>query len=226
MRALYKGELEYHDNHFARFMNGVKALGMLDSTLVVYTTDHGEEFFDHGGWFHDSGKAYEELLRTLMVMRYPPLLEAGARARRPVEMVDLVPTQLEILGLPPLPGVHGSSLMPRLRSERMPYGQDHAIGATWDRFIRAGPYKMLLNASELDKSELYNLTTDSRERDNLYTVAPVARRTCEVLLYEGLAMPDKSQRLHTVAPTTAVPHTQAKPQPATLQRLKQLGYTR
>src|SRR5262249_13082071 len=82
-RHLYAGEVRYVDSEFARLMEGLSALGEADRTLVVITSDHGEEFFEHGWKGHDQSLYHEVLRRPLLLhpagRRPPPA--AGAPAR-------------------------------------------------------------------------------------------------------------------------------------------------
>src|SRR5262249_5549918 len=66
-RHLYAGEVRYVDSEFARLMEGLSALGEADRTLVVITSDHGEEFFEHGWKGHDES-LYEEVLRVPLIL--------------------------------------------------------------------------------------------------------------------------------------------------------------
>ena len=110
IRALYRGEVAFHDHHFTGFVKALKRRGLMDNTLVVYSNDHGEEFLEHEMFFHDH-TLYEELIRCPLVIHYPPLFPPGKEVTTPVELVDLFPTLLQGLGLPRPAGLHGESLL-------------------------------------------------------------------------------------------------------------------
>ncbi|RMH40595.1 MAG: hypothetical protein D6689_13370, partial [Deltaproteobacteria bacterium] len=118
LEALYNGEITYHDEHMGAFLDALAQRGLDGDTLVVITNDHGEELGEHGRWGHGHS-LYDELLRDLVAMRYPPLFPAGKRIADPVEDVDLAPTILEVAGVDPIPGVDGESLVPLVRGGRV-----------------------------------------------------------------------------------------------------------
>ncbi|MEM9861061.1 MAG: sulfatase [Myxococcota bacterium] len=70
LEALYDGEISYHDQHFGAILDGLEARGLDDETLVVITSDHGEEFWDHGSVGHGHS-VYEELLHVPFFVRMP-----------------------------------------------------------------------------------------------------------------------------------------------------------
>src|SRR5690606_13780827 len=105
IRALYRGEITYHDEQLGRLMDYLRERGLLDETLVVYTNDHGEEFGEHGQLGH-GWSLYESLLRAPLVMHYPPLFPART-VQEVVEHVDVAATALDALGVEPLPDGEG-----------------------------------------------------------------------------------------------------------------------
>ncbi len=106
--VLYDREIRYLDDELAAAMDGLRASGALDDTIVVITSDHGEAFAEHGfvGHGHD---VFEESVRVpLFVMG--PGIEAGRRIGEPVGLIDLMPTILDLVGVPVPSGVQGRSL--------------------------------------------------------------------------------------------------------------------
>ena len=97
IRALYRGEVSYSDEHFGELIEWMRASGRLDDTLVVLTADHGEEFLDHGRRAH--GKSvYEEVTHVPLVLRYPRQFPAGERREEEVDLLDLSATLVTIAG--------------------------------------------------------------------------------------------------------------------------------
>jgi len=96
----YDGEIRFVDSEIAKLLAEVKALGLEDETIVVFTSDHGEQFLEHGGLKHGSSLHREEL-HVPLVFKIPG--RAGAPERRPdiVGLVDVVPTLLAALGVEP-----------------------------------------------------------------------------------------------------------------------------
>ena len=77
---------------------------------MLFTADHGEEFFEHGGWTHGQ-TLYEEQLRIPLLLALPDRRAAGTTVSRPVDQVDVAPTLLELAGLAPGEGMTGRSLL-------------------------------------------------------------------------------------------------------------------
>ncbi|HUG53910.1 MAG TPA: sulfatase [Vicinamibacteria bacterium] len=103
--AQYDGEIAYGDQEFGRFVRELKARGLYDRALIVFTADHGEEFNDHGKWLHGRS-VFDELIRVPLVVKFPGQRGAGRRVAQQVQMVDILPTVLQELGLPvPTPPV-------------------------------------------------------------------------------------------------------------------------
>jgi len=97
--ARYDGEIAYGDAEFGRFVAELKARGLYDRSLIVFLSDHGEEFLDHGDWGHGVS-LYEELVRIPLVVKFPRNRHAGRRVGGLVQGVDVLPTVLEEMGRP------------------------------------------------------------------------------------------------------------------------------
>lgn len=108
--ALYDAEIAANDRSFGAFLKALQRFGLWDDTVVVFVSDHGEEFFEHGGWEH--GKTlHTEMLDVPLVVRFPGMGE-GRRVVPPVQHIDFVPTLLAYAGLPEPPQVEGRNLLP------------------------------------------------------------------------------------------------------------------
>ncbi|HXJ37536.1 MAG TPA: sulfatase [Candidatus Eisenbacteria bacterium] len=109
----YLQEARVADDAVGTVLKALADLGLEDDTLVVLTSDHGEEFLEHGQRFHGY-QLYDETLRVPLVLRWPGHVPAGRRVATPVSLVDLAPTILHLAGAPAVPGVDGTSLAPLL----------------------------------------------------------------------------------------------------------------
>ena len=107
--ALYDGEIRYTDEHIGRALGRLQAAGRLDDTLVVFTSDHGEEFGEHGRFGHNK-TLFEESIEVPLIVRWPSRVPAGAVVDDLVSLVDLAPTVLDLVGLAPEPEHWGRSL--------------------------------------------------------------------------------------------------------------------
>lgn len=114
LRALYLSEVGWSD---ARLGDLLDELGSDDDTLVVVTSDHGEEFAEHGGLGHGQS-LHDELVRIPMVVSWPRGLPGGARIDGRVCLTDLLPTLAELCGLEVPRHARGTSLIPALQGLR------------------------------------------------------------------------------------------------------------
>lgn len=115
LTALYDGGVRFTDEEgLAPLLRKLEELGFVDDTLLVVTADHGEEIFEHGHCTHQ--QPYEETSRVPLVMRGPGI-PTGVRVSPLVELVDLQPTILSLLGIEAPANVQGHDLSPLLRGE-------------------------------------------------------------------------------------------------------------
>ena len=108
--SLYDAEIAFNDLHFGRLLEQLRARDLYDDSLIVFVSDHGEEFADHGSWKHGR-TLFRESVRVPMIIKYPGVVEP-LRVIDPVQQVDLMPTLLDYLGLQPPPALPGRSLLP------------------------------------------------------------------------------------------------------------------
>jgi arylsulfatase A-like enzyme len=99
IRALYDGEVRAVDAALARFFERLRTLGLYDDSLIVFTVDHGEEFWDHGAFEHGQS-LHDELVRVPLIVK-PPGAPRGARSSLAVSNAAVAPTVLAICGLAP-----------------------------------------------------------------------------------------------------------------------------
>jgi len=114
--ALYDGEIRYTDHHIGRVLDHLESLGLLDDTVVIVTSDHGEEFFEHGDKGHNK-TLHEEVIRVPLLLAWPRRVPGGRVVGVHARLVDLVPTVLDLAGLPPGEEAMGRSLVPALDGE-------------------------------------------------------------------------------------------------------------
>jgi arylsulfatase A-like enzyme len=191
-------------------------LGLADSTLVVLTADHGEEFLDHGSFEHGHS-LYNELVHVPLIFRGASA-PSGVRVKTVVGHVDLAPTLCELAGVEPAPGFAGRSLAGLMRGER---GDDRPIvfeGNFWGRPLRGwlqGGYKLILTAD--GEAELFNMVDDPFEKTDLRHKYPDRVRQMAYdlrLAYKKMLMPRRGNDSHVVL------------SPEELRRLQSLGYIR
>ncbi len=113
----YDGEIAYTDAQIGRFLDSLRASGALDRTIVVFHSDHGEEFWEHGSFEHGHA-LYEESLHVPLAFVAPGLVPAGLRVARRTSTVDVFPTVLELAGIAVPAGLDGQSLVPLFAAPR------------------------------------------------------------------------------------------------------------
>jgi len=115
--ALYDAEVASNDAAFSMLLDELEGRRLANDTVVVFLSDHGEEFFDHGGWIHGR-TLYREVMHVPLVIRYAGQRE-GRRVEIAVQHVDLMPTLIDAAGLNPVPGLHGNSLLRKVPTDRL-----------------------------------------------------------------------------------------------------------
>jgi arylsulfatase A-like enzyme len=175
MRELYEGEVRWTDQHVGALLDELRALGIYDDTLIVLTGDHGEEFQDHGGWWH--GKTlYEEQIWVPLLVKWPRGVSGPADADGEiVRHLDVVPTLLARAGVEPAPTMQGIDLLSRPLAQRAENARIHFAEEDHEgnvlRAVRTREWK-LLEANEgnprgLPTAELFAVDRDPHERQNV-----------------------------------------------------------
>jgi len=125
----YDGSIRAMDAELGRIVETIERLGLRDDVLLVFVSDHGEEFLEHGGHFHR--QIYGENSNVPLVIWAPGRIEPGTVVSETIQSLDLMPTMLELSGLPAPETVQGQSFVPLLASrERLAGGGvSHAQGA-------------------------------------------------------------------------------------------------
>ncbi|MGD9083850.1 MAG: sulfatase-like hydrolase/transferase, partial [Desulfobacterales bacterium] len=176
-RDLYDNNLSYLDRAFERFIGWLKTHHIYDQTVILFTSDHGEQFWEHGASLHGH-TVYEEEIRI------PAILLTHHIRRRfddvPVIAADMAPTIAELAGYaiePPYDDPHmGISLVPLLTADdRTRYLQRDIVGrASFKRryfLYRNWQWKFIYFA-ELDLAQLFNIAEDPLEKSNLVEAKP------------------------------------------------------
>jgi len=211
-RARYDEGLRYTDEVLRGFFEKLREAGVLENALVIVTSDHGEEFGEHGGMIHRD-TLYEELLHVPLIA----VGSGGVRLRRGavetalVGEVSIAPSILSIAGVPPPPWMEGPVILPKVKGPK-----DGPVFAQYGgrRYsVRSGAMK-LIETLRPPRVELYDLAADPKETHDLFAErGPLAAR-----LHRDLTA-WKAQR-HPVT-GEPVPAALDKEQ---MERLRSLGY--
>ncbi len=98
---LYDGEIKYTDECLIKpLIEKLKKQNLYDNTMIIITSDHGEEFFDHHGWFH-CHSLYNELIRVPLIIKFPNAKYKGNNVENNVGIIDIMPTVLKAVGINP-----------------------------------------------------------------------------------------------------------------------------
>ncbi len=171
----YHGEIQYVDEQIGRVLKQIEGLGLRERTLVVVTADHGEALGEHDEQTHVYF-VYDSTIRVPLLF-WGATVPRGMRVESLSRTVDVAPTILDMLGLPPLEGVQGTSLLPLMEGESLDlelvgYGasiEPHIVfGASIIRFVRKGQWKYIHKV----EPELFDLVGDPGELEDLSGVRP------------------------------------------------------
>ncbi len=165
LEALYDAGIRYDDYWIGRLIEDLRRRDLYDSTIMVVTSDHGDEFFDHGGYEHML-TYYDEMLRIPLIIRVPGF-PRGLRPTRQVGLMDLMPTLLDLFEIDPVAPMQGTSLQPLLEGgdldPRVFYGEASA-SYDWDAAARSREEKFV---RKRQGNELFDLNADPSEQHNL-----------------------------------------------------------
>jgi len=177
--AQYDGAVAYMDACIQTLFHQLESLGILDDTIVVINSDHGETLYDHDCYFDHHG-IYDNTLHVPLIIRYPAKVPAGLRVPGYNQHKDLLPTILELADIDPGDyQMDGRSLMQLVRGEVTSFESEiYLTECTWMR--KHGwrtPEWKLIEALEPDfhfkpPVELYNLIQDPEENHNLAESEP------------------------------------------------------
>jgi arylsulfatase A-like enzyme len=232
----YDGEILHNDHSLELLVERMKQLGILDNTIIIVVSDHGEEFWDHG-WTAHGHTLYQELAHCVFMMWDPRLLGVPRRVSQPVQLVDVMPTVLELLGIQVPQMVEGQSLVPLLKGR--PFQRKTPVmtsrfahpGAQPDGPIKENRtdtfalvdqrwkliYRDKSKATGLNRVELYDRTRDRNEQDNVAAAHP---REVEQFMAEVGKWIDAQNKIRTVIGHGAASQLDQQ----TIQQLRSLGY--
>ncbi len=219
--AQYDANVRVTDRAIGAVLDEIAALGMEDESLFVLTSDHGEELAEHGVFFEHGPVPYNSSVHVPLVVVGEPWADAGRRVERPVELIGLFPTLVDLLGEPMPEGFEGRSWAPLLRGRRQtdaleagaePDEADHADpvafadAGAYQRHLRSiqdGEWQLVLRPPNRDREkpviELYHLPSDPLQLKDVTSEFP------EVKDRLGRQL----SRWIRDSPTNVTPHTEA-----------------
>lgn len=167
--ARYDGEIRYLDAQLERLLEGLRSTGLLDRTIVAFTSDHGEAMGEHNYYFEHGWFVYEDQVHVPLLLRVPGST-SPERIQSEIEVINLGSTLLDYLGIDPPEVFQGSSLRPLIEGQTKAPRQRYSQTPTEELphhhlSLRVGPWKYITGGD--NHEELYNLQQDPAETRNL-----------------------------------------------------------
>ena len=154
------------DRNLGRILDALDRSGHADDTLVVFNSDHGYLLGEHGRF--EKHCCYEEAVRSALLMRLPGVITPGRSTGALVELIDVVPTVLELCGVDVPANVQGRSLASLLRGEAEGH-RDHVISEYADNaeaMVRTDRWKLIYSAGNRRRHDGYALDGHPRRGDD------------------------------------------------------------
>lgn len=174
--AAYYAMIELIDDQVGRMIQALEESGQLESTLIIFMSDHGEMLGDHG-LYYKGPHFYEEAVRVPLILSFPSQLKRDIRIHGLVELVDLAPTLLDLCELPIPDAMQGRSLLPHCRGEADPNEhRDYVYCEYYNAWTHPRSYGTMMRTHKekiivyhgVDEGEMYDLSVDAEEFHNLW----------------------------------------------------------
>jgi arylsulfatase A-like enzyme len=238
LRDLYDAEINYTDNKFGEILNYLKRNELYKDTIIIVTSDHGEEFWENGGTGHGFSLR-EHQLKVPLIIKSPTFSSSGKKIQELVGLIDIAPTILDILGIPIPNEFQGISLLPLIEqgiSEKRSFMAESSHLGNQKAFISKG-YSFLFNQfppigenifserslyiwrniMQFSKNELYNIVKDPFEKQNIILKESKVSNELKTMLLQDI------KNNFTISNNSA-PVERFEPDKETLEKLKALGY--
>lgn len=211
VKAAYDSELRAADDFLAELLRELSSREL----AVIVTSDHGEEFFDHGGFGHGR-TVFDESIRVPLVVALPRPSAPGRVVRTPVSLMDILPTVVSLIGGTNPDAIIGRSLLPALSGERL---ARRPVFSEVDRYTSVaamigGSHKYVEHVRGASAPALYHLASDPRETYNLVEVKPEIASRMRGTLRQALSSASARQPLLSTGRVS----------PTVLRQLRALGY--
>jgi arylsulfatase A-like enzyme len=168
IKKLYAGKVTLCDRWVGFFLEEVRRMGLYDNTMIIYTSDHGEPFGEHGYIKKAEPGLYDELVRIPLIIRHPEGIGAGKRFGALVETPEIFATIIDFLKVGNRPRIQGESLLPIMAGQAEKI-RDYAYMGYFKRTWRVSDknWSFVLSLEKGRPNELYNLKEDPEEKKNL-----------------------------------------------------------
>lgn len=192
--AAYGACISEMDDMIGRIVTSLEKNGLVDNTIIVYTTDHGEHMWEHG--LRGKHNMYEAAIKVPFIISYPKALPQGTRNESMVSLIDVMPTLADMIGAKVQKDVQGVSLVATAKSGKEI--EDRAVFTEYragdykafpkqkdvpSRMMRRGNYKYIYTHGVID--QLYDVEKDPNERVNL-ALDPKFKEVLDRMKFETL----------------------------------------
>jgi arylsulfatase A-like enzyme len=199
----YDEGIRYTDYQIGRLLDDLERRGNFEDTLIIITSDHGEEFGEHGSVIHWQ-LYFQPNLRIPLIVRPPGGTEGPLRIADPAELIDILPTLLALVGAEPFEAAQGRSLVSAMSARQdgggvqgLPESDDHGIDRLalgwWPdpeqlplRSVVQGDYQLIFNTFAAGRDELYDLAADPMTQHNLAREKPELAARLRELGLQGM----------------------------------------
>jgi hypothetical protein len=214
IEGLYDGGIAYADAELGRLFERLRSLGLWQTTLIVLTADHGEEFLEHRLFLHHQN--YEEVAHIPLIIHFPNDAYGGRRIPELVSTLEVMPTILDAVGAPANPEMQGHSVLPLISGGRAGRPEVYIAGSI--EKLRTLSWSLMVGPN--GPAELFDLVHDRRETSNVIQLHPEVAAAL-YLRYQINRQHDLLSR--RAAPPTG-PEALVKVSGAERARLTALGY--
>ena len=217
VRERYIKEVEYVDRQIGHLLGVLMERGLLENTLVIFASDHGEGLGDHNHIGHIS-QLYDSLIHVPLIIAYPGHLQAGLVVEEPVALIDVLPTVVELLDLDFPGAMSGRSLVPALKGGTLEAAPVVAVtyrpeAYSEKRALIADGFKYIHSWHDSDDwEELYDLDSDPGELRDLASENPERLNLMRAFLESRLQAGDEAEIV------------EAELSEEEIERLRALGY--
>lgn len=216
LAQLYASNVEYLDRFVGNLIEALKASNRYDDTVIALVSDHGEEFYEHKGWWHGT-TLYDEESRVPVIIKFAKNARAGTRVKAPAQLLDVAPTLVAAAGVTVPETWQGRDLLSDAPVPAALFQEEDHEGNVLHS-IRTDRWKLILandaNPRGLPAVELFDMASDPKETNNLAAANPdvVARLRSDL------------EALKVLAASRAVTGSSGAIDSATSEKLKALGY--
>ena len=226
----YDGDIRFVDSEIKKVFESLKNNGLLDNTIIVFTSDHGEELYERGYYIGHSCSIHDSVLHIPLLIRLPENIESGRQVGEIIENIDIAPTLLDLLGVDKPDTFEGRSFIRLIDPNAIDNSFSYSLSEVGSKIhsIRTERYRYIYNPGnitpnfrkqgclprgknyKIHNEELYDIITDPGEKNNLAEKNP------------GLAL-ELRRRIDALYPKDSREKYQLADNDS-IQKLKALGY--